>query len=413
MNVKQRKTTLIGVVLFAATAGVLAYFPTLNGPAIANPSGHPTSQDPRYNIPNQPVPNAQPVVEAVFVLDTTGSMGGLIQAAKDKIWSIASNMAAAEPAPRIRMGLVAYRDRGDDYVTQVVDLTPDLDALHAALFQLQASGGGDGPESVNQALHDAVNAISWGQEPNAYRVVFLVGDAPPHMDYQDDVQYPQTLALAKQRGIRVNAIQCGNGPQTTQLWRQIAQLGDGAYLQVQQDGAAVAIATPYDDKLARLSAELDATRLYYGSKDERAERAKHLAESEAVRDAAPAPVLARRTTFSASASGKAALFGDKELVEEVSSGAIALDAIAPEALPELLQGLSEPEQQRIVTEHAERRADLQRQIGEAAAQRGAYLRERVAETGGAEDSLDRKLFDTVREQTRASGLRYDADAPAY
>ncbi len=275
-------------------------------------------------------------------------MGGLIQAAKDKIWSIASNLAAAEPAPRIRMGLVAYRDRGDDYVTQVVDLTPDLDALHAALFQLQANGGGDGPESVNQALHDAVNAISWGQEPNAYRVVFLVGDAPPHMDYQDDVQYPQTLALAKQRGIRVNAIQCGNGPQTTQLWQQIAQLGDGAYLQVQQDGAAVAIATPYDDKLARLSAELDATRLYYGSKDERAERAKHLAESEAVRDAAPAPVLARRATFTASASGKAALFGDKELVEEVSSGAIALDAIAPEALPEPLQGLSNDEQQRIV-----------------------------------------------------------------
>ncbi len=38
MNVKQRKTTLIGAALFAATAGALAYFPTLNGPAIANPA---------------------------------------------------------------------------------------------------------------------------------------------------------------------------------------------------------------------------------------------------------------------------------------------------------------------------------------------------------------------------------------
>lgn len=419
MNTKQRKTTLIGATLFAATAAALAYFPAMNGAVTANADPSPGigfnahSAEPRPGTAASPTADAPPIVEVVFVLDTTGSMGGLIQAAKDKIWSIASTMAAAEPAPRIRMGLVAYRDRGDDYVTRLVDLTPDLDALHAALFQLQANGGGDAPESVNQALHEAVHAISWGQEPNAYRVVFLVGDAPPHMDYQDDVQYPQTLALAKQRGIRVNAIQCGTNARTRQPWRQIAQLGDGAYLQVRQDGAAVAIATPYDDELARLSAQLDATRLYYGSKDERAERAKQLAASAAVRDAAPAPVLARRATFAASASGKAALLGEKELVDEISRGTVALDAIAPETLPEPLQGLSETEQRRIVAEHAERRADLQRQINETAAQRGAYLRERVAEAGGAEDSLDRKLFDTVREQTHASGLRFDADALAY
>jgi hypothetical protein len=84
-------------------------------------------------------------------------MGGLIQAAKEKIWSIASTMAAAQPAPQIRMGLVAYRDRGDDYVTRVVDLTADLDSVYAALMQFEAGGGGDGPESVNQALADALD----------------------------------------------------------------------------------------------------------------------------------------------------------------------------------------------------------------------------------------------------------------
>ena len=409
MNAHQRKTTLIGAALFAATAGLLVYFETRNGPATAAPA--PT--DPPTIAASPPARNEQPVVEAVFVLDTTGSMGGLIQAAKDKIWSIASTLAAAEPAPRIRMGLVAYRDRGDDYVTQVVDLTPDLDALHAALFQLQANGGGDGPESVNQALYEAINAISWGQDQNAYRVVFLVGDAPPHLDYQDDVQYPQSLAQAKQRGIRVNAIQCGNGPETLRLWQQIAQLGNGAYLQVAQDGAAVAIATPYDDKLARLSGELDDTRLYYGSKRERAERAKHLAESEAVREAAPAPVLARRAAFAASASGKAALLGDNELVDEVSSGAVSLDAIAPESLPEPMQHLSRDEQRALIAKQAERRADLQHRIEEAAAERSAYLKARVAEDGGADASLDRQIFDTVRAQAQDSGLRYAADAPAY
>ena len=33
---------------------------------------------------------AKPVVEVAFVLDTTGSMGGLIEGAKRKIWSIAT-----------------------------------------------------------------------------------------------------------------------------------------------------------------------------------------------------------------------------------------------------------------------------------------------------------------------------------
>jgi hypothetical protein len=92
-----------------------------------------------------------------------------------------------------------------------------------------------------------------------------------------------------------------------------------------------------------------------------------------VREAAPAPVLARRAAFAASASGKAALLGDKELVEEVSSGAVSLDAIAPEALPEPMQRLSRDEQRALIAKQAERRADLQQQIEAAAAERSAYL----------------------------------------
>jgi hypothetical protein len=403
MYVQPRSSILIGIALFAATAGALAFLPGQQPQP--DPIDHPVVIAPKQG--------QRPVVEAVFVLDTTGSMGGLIQAAKDKVWSIASTLAAAEPAPEIRMGLVAYRDRGDAYVTRVTDLTPDLDALHAALFQLEAQGGGDAPESVNQALHEAVDDISWGKAPNAYRVVFLVGDAPPHMDYQDDVPYPETLAIARERGIRVNAIQVGNGTDTRGIWQQVAQLGDGAYLHLAQDGNAVAIATPYDKKLAKLSAELDDTRLYYGSAAEREARAEGLAASKAVRDAAPAPVLARRATFAASGSGKAALLGDKELVDAVTTGSVALEEIAPEALPEPLQGLSADAQRSVIAEQAGRRDAIQQQIEATARRRTEYLREKVAADAGAADSLDQKLFETVREQARSLGLRYNADAPAY
>src|SRR5207248_8485728 len=84
-----------------------------------------------------------PRIEVVFVLDTTGSMGGLIDAAKQKIWSISNQIATGTPTPHLRIGLVAFRDRGDDYVTKIQDLTDDLDAVHSNLMSFQAAGGGD------------------------------------------------------------------------------------------------------------------------------------------------------------------------------------------------------------------------------------------------------------------------------
>ena len=103
--------------------------------------------------------SAKPTVEVAFVLDTTGSMGGLIEGAKRKIWSIATAIVDANPTAEIRMGLVAYRDIGDEYVTKTFNLTTDIQDLYANLLELKARGGGDWPESVNEALDVAVNKL--------------------------------------------------------------------------------------------------------------------------------------------------------------------------------------------------------------------------------------------------------------
>jgi hypothetical protein len=340
-------------------------------------------------------------------------MSGLIQAAKDKIWSIASTLALAQPTPEIRMGLVAYRDRGDAYVTRVVDLSADLDTVHATLMDFAANGGGDGPESVNQALHDAVHKVSWSQDPKAYRVVFLVGDAPPHMDYQDDVKYPETVSVARQRGITINAVQCGGNASTTREWQRIADLGAGRYFQVEQSGAAVAIATPYDRKLAELSAELDETRLYYGSVEEKAQQARRQAAADKLHAASSVASRARRAAFNATAAGKATLLGDKELVDDVASGRVDLSAMEPSLLPAPLQELAPDERKALVDEQAERRKTLSAEIEELAAQRDDYLKQAVTARGGAKDSLDAKLYGVVREQAKATGLRYESDSPVY
>src|SRR5690348_466629 len=152
----------------------------------------------------------KPKVEVVFCLDTTGSMGGLINAAKQKIWAISNQISSGKPTPRVKIGLVAYRDRGDAYVTKVFDLTDDLDAIHGHLMGFQAQGGGDFPESVNQALNEAVTKITWSKDKKTLKMIFLVGDAPPHMDYADDVKYTETCKLAVSQDIIINTVQCGH-----------------------------------------------------------------------------------------------------------------------------------------------------------------------------------------------------------
>ncbi|MGB5177746.1 MAG: vWA domain-containing protein [Gammaproteobacteria bacterium] len=403
------KSKLIALALFAFTATTVALFPAYQSVGGMTPVSPPPSDPPLIS----PVANDRSRIDVVFVLDTTGSMGGLIQAAKEKIWSIATTMASAQPAPEIRMGLVAYRDRGDAYVTRVVDLSSDLDSMYATLMDFQADGGGDGPESVNQALHDAVHKLSWSQDGGTYKAVFLVGDAPPHMDYQDDVKYPVTLSAAKEKGIVINTIQCGQMGTTTPAWQQIARLGEGHYFQVEQAGSAVAIATPFDEKIASLSAKLDDTRLYYGSKEDKEKQRRKMQAAEKLHAASSVESRARRATFNASKSGATNFLGEGELVDEVSSGRVDLSSIDKDQLPEPLQAMAPEEQAAIISKTAERRDELQRQIHDLTQERSVYLEKKVEEAGGARDSLDDKIYRAVREQAGRLGMSYDADAPAY
>jgi Mg-chelatase subunit ChlD len=401
------KSTLLFATLFIATAAAVLFYPAhdSNGAAVGRPLPAATPQI-------HPLPPHRPKIEVVFVLDTTGSMSGLIHAAKEKIWSIATTMTSAQPAPEIRMGLVAYRDRGDSYVTQVTDLSADIDSMYAKLIDLQADGGGDGPESVNQALTQAVEGMSWSQDPDSYQVIFLVGDAPPHMDYQDDVKYPQTLALAARRGIVVNTIQCGEEAETRMRWQQIAALSQGRFFRVDQAGSAVAIATPFDADLAKLSASLDATRLFYGTAEARERSAAKVVAADKLRVLASPASQARRAAFNTSVSGTANFVGEGELVDDVVSGRVDLAKVEADQLPAPLQALSVDERRQLVTANAGKRAELTQQIQLLAGQRDEYVAGKVAAVGGAAGSLDHGIFDAVREQAKEKGLTY-GDAPKY
>lgn len=339
----------------------------------------------------------RPSVDLAFVVDTTGSMSGLLEAAKAKVWAIANEVGKGKPSPRLRMGLVAYRDRGDSYVTKTVDLSANLDTMYAELLALSAGGGGDGPEHVVQGLEDAVEKMSWSAEPKALKVVFLVGDAPPHEDYPDAPKLDAVLAKAVRRGIKVNAVQCGNWAETTMAWQRIARLGEGRYLAVPQDGGVVARATPFDDRIASLSGRLEGTRMGWGAgKDE---AAADMALASRVRGLAAAPAAAERALFKAGAG-----FGSAgDLAEAVESKTVSLDALKEGELPDELKRLSPAERKaRVEKVLAERRA-LRAELSALQAKRARHLATDAPRKG---DAFDGKLVETLKVQAARVGIAY-------
>ena len=343
----------------------------------------------------------KPVVEVAFVLDTTGSMGPLIEGAKRKIWSIATAIVDANPDAEIRMGLVAYRDIGDEYVTKTFDLTTDIQDLYANLLELKARGGGDWPESVNEALDVAVTKLSWTQGEEICRIMFLVGDAPPHMDYAQDTKYPEVLRKARERDILINAVQAGGARDTERVWRTIAQLGNGRYIPIPQDGGhLVVIETPYDTDIIELQNKINGTVIPYGPREQRGDVERKTRQAAA----APAPVAAEMSGYlarNAAKSAGAAITGSGDLVADVKAGRQKLDEVKRDELPDRLRGMNEDERRAFIdTQMAERKA-LNDRMAALVKQRDRYVHEQAAKAPKpAANSFDRAVAETLKAQVK-------------
>jgi Mg-chelatase subunit ChlD len=162
-------------------------------------------------------------LDLLFLLDTTGSMGDELGRIQQTIDSIAQRIDGFGPRPQIRYGLVAYKDRGDDYLTLPVDFTTDLGQFRSALQGLSANGGGDTPEAVDEGVYDAVVRAGWSDQP-AVRLVFLVADAGPHIDAQQQFTYLDGAREAAARGVKIYPIAASNTDAPAEyVFRQLAQ----------------------------------------------------------------------------------------------------------------------------------------------------------------------------------------------
>jgi uncharacterized protein YegL len=177
------------------------------------------------------------MIDVAFILDTTGSMSEEIAAVKSTIQKVASALERGDGDVTVRIGMVAYKDRGDEYVTRVYPMTMQLGAFQRDVSDIAASGGGDTPESVSEAVHVALSKLEWNQGAVA-RFAFLVGDAPPHLDYPQDFDYAADMRTAAHRGIQIFTVAASGMDDLGQVvWRQIAAYTDATNLFVLRGGA--------------------------------------------------------------------------------------------------------------------------------------------------------------------------------
>lgn len=168
-------------------------------------------------------------LDLLFVLDTTGSMGEEIERLRATIEIIYANAAAFSPRPDVRLGMVLYKDLEDEYRTQVVPFTDDLEAFRRALQGVYASGGGDRPEDLEAALRDAVDGMAW--RPEGLRLAFVITDADAQFGYEDGYGYIEAARRARKAGVKFYTVGTGGLPlEGEYVLRQISQLTEAKYI---------------------------------------------------------------------------------------------------------------------------------------------------------------------------------------
>lgn len=353
-------------------------------------------------------PPGEHKVQVVFALDATGSMSGLIGTAKEKIWSIASSFTQSDKSTVVQIGLVFYRDRGDQFVTKLVPLSTDLDNVYEKLMDINADGGGDTPESVNQGLYEAISKMTWDQDTSVYKAIFLVGDCPPHMNYANDVKYPKSCQIAKQKGIVLNTILMGNDATANRIWHEIANCSQGEFMQVNMDANDIVITTPYDEAIASLSSQMDETRIYYGSEKQKQVQYEKRAQSSSLKKSISASTAARRAEYNTATTGnKATYYGTNELVSDYKAGKVQLEKLNAEELPTEMMKMTSQQKGVYLNKMVYRRDSIEKSMNLLIAKRKVYVEQELSKKDSREldKSFENQVYENVKKQAATKNIK--------
>lgn len=350
-----------------------------------------------------PVPAPAPKVQLALLLDTSGSMEGLIHQARAQLWKIVNEFNTAKRGGRTPELEVSLFEYGNDslspdrhWVRQITPLTRDLDEVSRRLFALTTNGGS---EYCGAVIREAVQTLTWNAEPGVYKAVFVAGNEP---FTQGPVSAAEACRAAVAKGIVVNTIHCGSSQDGINGgWQQGAMIAGGSYLCIDQDKAIAHIPAPQDGEIVRLSADLNKTYCGFGA--ERKEKALNQTVQDAnAAKAAPAAEVSRALT---KASGN---YDNRnwDLVDAVNKDKLDLATVKKEDLPEELRALNEADLKAHVAKLAAERTAVQEKIRVLNEAREAYLATQRKQAGGA-DTLDTAVSKAVRNQAAKAGFQWE------
>jgi von Willebrand factor type A domain len=348
-----------------------------------------------------------PRIQMAILLDTSGSMNGLINQARTQLWKIVNELATAKrdgKTPRLEVGLYEYGKssipKSQGYLRRIVPLTDDLDKVSEELFALKTNGG---EEYCGMVIQAATSGLKWSASNGDLKMIFIAGNEPFS---QGPVDYKVACAAAIKKGITVNTIHCG--PKAVGVrtgWQHGAQLADGSFSNIDQNRQVAAVTTPFDAKLNKLSSRINSTYVAFGKKPERAaRRQRQVRQDKLAAKAAPAAGAAR-----AEFKGKAAYSASAwDLIDAIKAGKVKLEDVKTELLPKEMQKLTPAERKAYLKKKADERQKIREEIKSLSAKRKKYIadaRKKEAEKSKA-TSLDEAVIKTIRTQATKKNFKF-------
>ena len=347
----------------------------------------------------------QPLVQIALLLDTSNSMDGLIDQAKQQLWKIVNEFVSAKregAAPEFYVALYEYGNDGlpskEGYIRLVLPLTTNLDKVSEELFALKTNGGS---EYCGQVIDNAVRALAWSENSNDLKVIFIAGNEP---FTQGGVDYRESSKSAVEKGITINTIFCGNyeeGIRTS--WKDGAVRGDGSYMHIDQNRKLVHIEAPQDQEITKLNVRLNKTYIPYGTMgaagfEMQAEQDKNAAAY------APAVASQRAKTKSS------VLYSNEawDLVDAEKDDNFKLEQVETKDLPEEMQKMTVAERRRYVEKKSRERADIQKRIRELSKERDKFVAvERIKLSESGTDTLDAAMIKSIRKQAEKKNFKFE------
>ena len=363
------------------------------------------SNDAEISDPVKQIKN-NPKIQAAILLDVSNSMDGLIEQAKAQLWNMVSVMGKTKcngETPQIEIALYEYGRTNNDvnkgYVKQISPFISDLDKLSQHLFSLTTNGG---DEYCGQVIHTSLDELNWDTSSKSYKVIFISGNE----DFlQGKLHYTLACNEAKQKGVIVNTIYCGDRLQgIREHWNLLGECGNGSFTNINSDAKPEDIPTPYDSLLITLNNKLNRTYIYYGKEGRRGEELQSTMDTQNYQLGITAGVA----RFSVKADKNLYSNRSWDLVDAKSDDKKILERIDIKTLPDSLRNKNKEQLEAIITEKSNERSRIQKEMQSVNAKRAAYINEEKARRANNNtQTLETEVEKIIREQVKRFNMKIE------